>query len=262
MPFTLGPRAAQAGYRIASFETLGSTNAEAFSRARAGEGGPLWIVAAEQTQGRGRRGRAWSTSKGNVAASLLITCAVPPGDAATLGFVAALALEEAIRLCAPGLDTALKWPNDVLAAGGKLAGILLESERTEGQLRVVVGIGVNVASAPEDVGIPAVSLAGLGRRVRPEDLFAALSDAWVDFHAIWDGGAGMAKLRNLWLARAAGIGQPVSISVGDALVQGIFETLDERGRLIVRMADNREIAVAAGDVHFGLARTVHKAEAQ
>lgn len=260
MAFTLGPRAERAGYRIASFDTIGSTNAEALACARAGDDGPLWIVSSEQTEGRGRRGRAWTTSGGNLAASLLVRCDVSPGVAATLGFVAALSVDEALRSCAPGLAVSLKWPNDVLADGAKLAGILLESERTDDALRIVVGIGVNIASAPAGTAFPAVALGDLGRAVRAQDLFAALSEAWIDVHGIWDGGAGMSRVRALWLARAAGVGQTVSVAMGDRTVEGVFETLDEQGRLIVRDADGRLTPVSAGDVHFGTARTAARAE--
>lgn len=260
MAFALGPRAERAGCRIASFETIGSTNAEALARARAGDDGPLWIVSSEQTKGRGRRGRAWATTGGNLAASLLLRCDVPPGLAATLGFVAALSLEEALQSCAPGLAVTLKWPNDVLAEGSKLAGILLESERAGDALRIVVGIGVNVASSPSDTAFPAVSLSDLGRAVRAQDLFGTLSDAWIDVHRIWEGGAGMPRIRTLWLAKAAGVGQPVRVSLDERTIEGVFETLDEQGRLIVRGADGRLTPVSAGDVHFGTARTAARAE--
>ena len=255
MAFALGPRAAAAGYRIASFDTVGSTNAEAVARARADDDGPLWVVASRQTEGRGRRGRIWSTQEGNLAASLLMRPRVTPAGAATLGFVAALALDEALRACAPGLELSLKWPNDVLVGGAKLAGILLESERAPGALRVVIGIGVNIASAPGDTAFPSTSLAALGRKVRPQDLFAALSDAWIDLIDHWHR-TGMARIRPLWLAKAAGIGRPVSIALDESrVVEGVFETLDESGYMIVRQADGGSTAISAGDVHFGSART-------
>src|SRR5262245_45170785 len=191
MGFALGPQAVQAGHRLVSFGSIGSTNAEALTRARAGESGPLWIAARAQTAGRGRRDRGWETAEGNLAASLLMTTSVPLSKAATLGFVAAVALDEALQLCAPGLAVALKWPNDVLAQGMKLAGILLESEERGGKLAVVVGIGVNVVSAPDNLTLPATSLAALGKQVRPDDLFAALTDAWLAYERIWNHGRGL-----------------------------------------------------------------------
>jgi BirA family biotin operon repressor/biotin-[acetyl-CoA-carboxylase] ligase len=264
MGFALSPRALAAGYRLASFECIGSTNAEAMVLARAGETGPMWVVAREQTEGRGRRGRDWKTARGNLAASLLVTVDVTPAKAATLGFVAGLALYEALGRCVPGLARgaagqvphalsriALKWPNDVLVDGGKLAGILLESESVKGGLAVVIGMGVNVVSAPEDVPYPATSLASLGLPVQAEDLFTALSESWIAFMRLWDEGRGLAAIRSRWLMVAAGLGAPVSVRVGERTICGTFETLDDDGRLVLAAADDSRVTIAAGDVHFG-----------
>src|SRR5215469_11073293 len=142
MPFTLGPRAASAGYRLAAFDRIDSTNAEALSRAHEGERGPIWFVTSEQTAGRGRRHRPWIAPRGNLASSILEVLDTAPAVAATLGFAAGLALEAALRrlsveavLRAPDADDLkfwLKWPNDVLAGRQKLAGILLEAEAVNG----------------------------------------------------------------------------------------------------------------------------------
>src|ERR1700710_911819 len=159
MTFSLGPRATSAGYRLAAFDQLGSTNAEALGRARDGEQGPIWFVTSEQTAGRGRRHRPWIAQRGNLASSILEVLEVSPAVAATLGFAAGLALETALRRVSleaslrsagsDGMKFALKWPNDVLAGQRKLAGILLEAEAVaEDRLAVVVGIGTNVLGAP------------------------------------------------------------------------------------------------------------------
>ena len=109
----------------------------------------------------------------------------------------------------------LKWPNDVLAGRQKLAGILLEAEAVaDGGLAVVVGIGTNVVAAPEGTPTPATSLAALGIQIGAEELFSELSDAWAEFRGIWDKGRGFGDIRRLWLERAAGLGQPVSIQTG------------------------------------------------
>src|SRR5581483_1903810 len=191
MPFALSERAQKAGYRLQSFDEIGSTSTEALACARAGEAGPLWIAAHRQTAGRGRRGRDWQTLEGNLAASVLRVMDVSPATAATLSFVAGLAVYEALQACAPGLDISLKWPNDVLAGTAKLAGILLESEPVVSGLAIVAGIGVNAGSAPEGLPYPAISLMHLGRHARPEDLFLALTDAWVDYEQVWNQGRGM-----------------------------------------------------------------------
>src|SRR6202161_1686523 len=158
MPFSLGPRALSAGYRLAALDQIGSTNAEAMSRAREGERGPVWFVTSEQTAGRGRRHRPWIAPRGNLASSILEVIDGSPAVAATLGFAAGLALEAALRrvsieasLRAAGSDEmkfALKWPNDVLAGRQKLAGILLEAETVvDNRLAVVGGTGTKVAAA-------------------------------------------------------------------------------------------------------------------
>ena len=266
MPFTLGPRAASAGYRLAAFDRIGSTNAEGLSRARAGEGGPIWLVTAEQTAGRGRRHRPWIAPLGNLASSVLEVMQLSPAVAATLGFAAGLALEQALRklsveaaLRAPGsddLEFSLKWPNDVLAGGKKLAGILLEAEAVGGGLAVVVGIGTNVTAAPTDTPTPATSLKALGVDVSAEELFAVLSDGWAEFRSIWYDGRGFPEIRKLWLARAAGLGQAVAVSSGGNPIRGTFDTIDEQGCMVVRTAAGEQIAVSAGDVYFGSAASI------
>ena len=259
MPFKLGPRAVSNGYRLAAFDRIGSTNAEAMARAREGERGPVWFVTTEQTAGRGRRNRPWIAPRGNLASSVLEVMDTTPLAAATLGFAAGLAAQRALReVCAAAsrssgqVDFLLKWPNDVLADGKKLVGINLEAETVDGErLAVVVGIGTNVIGAPEGTPTPATSLAALGFAVTAEDLFAQLSDAWAEFRGIWDGGRGFADIRKSWLAGAVGLGEPVAIRSGSVTIEGIFETLDEQGCLIVRTGEGRRIPITAGDVHFG-----------
>src|ERR1700730_174559 len=199
MAFTLGPRAISAGYRLAAFDSIGSTNAEALSRARDGECGPIWFVTSEQTAGRGRRNRSWIAPRGNLASSILEVTDVSPAVAATLGFAAGLALEAALQkasmeasLRSAGSDDmkfSLKWPNDVLAGQKKLAGILLEAEVVPGdRLAVVVGIGTNVVAAPEGTPTPATSLRAIGVDIGAEELFSTLSDSWTAFYVLWDQG--------------------------------------------------------------------------
>jgi BirA family biotin operon repressor/biotin-[acetyl-CoA-carboxylase] ligase len=256
MAFTLGPHAISAGYRLASFDQVGSTNSEAIVQARAGERGPMWFVTAEQTAGRGRRQRPWIAPKGNLACSVLETIDVTPAVAATLGFAAGLALETALREVAgsASLRFALKWPNDVLAGQAKLTGMLLEAESLPGgELAVVVGMGTNVVAAPEGTPTPATSLRALGIETSAEALFTALSDSWAECRGIWDQGRGFGEIRRRWLACAAGLGQPVAVHTGNATVSGIFDTIDETGCMIVRTAAGDRIPISAGDVHFGIA---------
>jgi BirA family transcriptional regulator, biotin operon repressor / biotin---[acetyl-CoA-carboxylase] ligase len=256
MAFTLGPKAASAGYRLASFDQIGSTNSEAMTQARAGERGPMWFVTAEQTAGRGRRHRPWIASRGNLAASVLETVDAAPGTAATLGFAAGLALEAALRTVAgpASIGFSLKWPNDVLAGPAKLSGILLEAEALPGGgLAVVVGMGTNVVAAPEGTPTPATSLLALGIQTTAERLFAALSDGWAECRGIWDQGRGFGEIRRRWLALAAGLGQPVAVHNGSITVSGIFDTIDDAGCMIIKTSAGATVPVSAGDVHFGLA---------
>jgi len=253
MGFALGPRAQSAQYRLVSFDTLNSTNAEALTRVRAGERGPLWLATAHQTAGHGRRQRAWISPPGNLACSVVETLTTDHAGAATLGFAAGLALETALRQVNGGAASfRLKWPNDVLAGNDKFAGILIEAEAVPDGLAAVVGMGVNVVAAPDGTPYPATSLKGLGISTDAETLFAALTDAWAEWFAVWDHGRGFDAIREHWLARAAGIGAAIRVRQGERVIDGMFETIDEAGRLVVSC--NGEVTkVAAGDVYFGAA---------
>ncbi|MBI4047229.1 MAG: biotin--[acetyl-CoA-carboxylase] ligase [Devosia nanyangense] len=238
--------------------------------AQSGDGGPIWFAALQQTAGRGRRGRPWSSPHGNLAASLLIVPDADPNLIATLGFVAGVALNRALATVLPkgkfktGLDgadgeeggkrarIALKWPNDVLADGAKLSGILLEAQPLpDGRTAIVMGCGVNVVAAPEGTPYPATSLRDLGADVDAQAVFEALTQAWVDTYKLWDQGRGIAEVLRLWREFAAGIGAPVAVNRHGDIVRGIFETIDDAGRLVVRADDDTRITITAGDVHFG-----------
>jgi BirA family biotin operon repressor/biotin-[acetyl-CoA-carboxylase] ligase len=245
----LDPRASAAGARLVAYDMLGSTNAEALSRARRGERGPLWIVATRQTAGRGRRGRDWVSEPGNLYASLLLTNPALAEYWPELSFVAALAIHDAVVEVAPALKPrlAIKWPNDLLLSGAKFAGILVEGEGV-GEGAVVVGIGVNCASHPAITDHPATDLAAAGASVTPEALFSALSNKMMGRLAQWNGGEGFSTIRADWLARAAGLGQEIVVRLPDRELAGIFEALDERGSLVLRRSDGSSAIITAGDV--------------
>lgn len=261
--FWLGPIASRRGYRLFGFDEVGSTSTEALRAADAGDAGEAWFAALKQTAGRGRRGRAWETPSGNLAASLLIMPECDPAVSASLGFVAGVALNRALAAVLPngvvkqGLDgahrIALKWPNDVLADGAKLAGILLEAhKRDDGRQAVIVGFGVNIVSAPQGLPYPATSLDGLGVDISAETLFEALAEEWVVAYELWDNGRAVGDILRLWRASAAGMGAEIAVAQDGNVVRGIFETIDDTGRLIVRAKDNSRIVITAGDVHFGV----------
>jgi BirA family biotin operon repressor/biotin-[acetyl-CoA-carboxylase] ligase len=267
MDFHLAPTAIGEGYRLESFDSVGSTNAIALDRAAEGDAGRLWLVSDCQESGRGRRGRAWATSKGNLAATLLLTDIDDLGSSATLGFVAGLALGDALEAVAPqakvsigidgsggsgGLRYELKWPNDVLAGGAKLAGILLESARLPNAgYGLAIGIGVNVVGHPDGVPYPATSLNALGARCTAAELFLALSDAWVENMRRWNGSRGLASVRDRWLKRAAGLGSEIAVRLQGEVLRGTFETIDDECRLVLRDRSGQLHRIAAGDVHFG-----------
>jgi BirA family biotin operon repressor/biotin-[acetyl-CoA-carboxylase] ligase len=243
----LAPGAAAAGVGLIAHDTVGSTNALALAHARAGERGPLWITARAQTAGRGRRGRVWVSEVGNLYASLMLTDPASPGHAAQLAFVAALAVGDAIAAAAPSSagKLAFKWPNDVLLAGAKVAGILIEAEGTR-PLMFAIGIGINCRHHPVDAEYPATDLAAAGDAVAVEALFAALSDATV--HRLREWQAGFAPIRAAWLARAAGLGGDLRARLGTRELTGRFEGIDEEGRLLLRRADGTLETIAAGEV--------------
>lgn len=252
----LDPAAAAAGFSLVAHETLASTNAEALTYGAKNRGGAgVWMTATMQTAGRGRRGRAWASPPGNLYATLLLRDPAPPARAPELAFVAALAVHDAILDRAPALAgrLALKWPNDVLAAGRKLAGILIEAEALEGALAVAVGIGVNCRHHPAQTAFPATDLAAAGADVAASDLFAVLSRTMMLRLAQWRRGAGFALIRAAWLARAAGIGGDMRVRLPQRELFGRCEGLDQGGRLLLRLADGGLETVAAGDV-FPLGR--------
>lgn len=265
--FALGPIAVSRGYRLFAFDEIGSTSSAAAEAAARGDIGEVWFSSLKQTAGRGRRGRAWETPSGNLAASLMIVPDCDPAVAATLGFVAGVALNRALAETLPrsllshGIDgadgpghrIALKWPNDVLADGAKLAGILLEAQKLpDGRHAVVIGFGVNIVSAPEGLPYPATSLRAFGSDISAEAIFTALSDEWIIAYELWDSGRNVADILRLWRHAAAGIGAEVAVNRDGGVVRGVFESIDDSGRLIVRSNDNSRIAITAGDVHFGV----------
>lgn len=240
------------GYALKAFEVIDSTNEEARRLALAGEKGPVWITADRQSAGRGRRGRAWESPSGNLAATLLMRPEKSPGEAAQLSFVAALAASDMVQSFAQTVSIAVKWPNDVLADGRKIAGILLESASCGGGRLdwLAVGIGVNLAEHPEGTEFPATSLAALGESVPPaRDALARLASAWAKWYDVWNA-RGFGDIRDAWLARAANIGGRIRARLQNEETSGVFEGIDETGALILREAQDRTRIIAAGEVFF------------
>jgi len=241
--------------RLVHFGEIDSTNAEAMRQAAGGERGPLWIVAARQSAGRGRQGRRWDSEAGNLYATLLVTLPVPAAIAAQTSFVAALAVHDlaASRLAAPG-KLALKWPNDVLLEGAKLAGILIETLARDGPgaTTVAIGIGINLASAPDHTRYGATSFAAHGAHLAPEDAFESLAEHMAARLAEWNDGQGFDLIRRDWTARAAGLGGTASVTMGERTVTGEFAGIASDGALLLSEAGGHVHSIHAGEVSLAL----------
>lgn len=231
--------------RVEWLASVDSTNEESLRRAREGAQGPLWIAAWEQTRGRGRQGREWRSPRGNLAASLLIVDPCPVALAPQLGFVAGVALAQAVQ--ARGAGARLKWPNDLVCDGAKMSGLLLEATQTAGGLACVVGFGVNVREAPRGLPYAATSLAEQGVDVTAELLLDDLAAAMDDWLARWARGAGFALVREAWLRHAAGLGGTMRVESAGRSLTGIFRGLDQSGQLLLETQSGVE-TIAAGDV--------------
>lgn len=236
-----------AGYGLTVCEEIDSTNAEALRLAATGEPGPLWVRAIRQLDGRGRRGRNWVSPPGNLYASLLIRPPKPKARSAQLSFAAALAASDMLAGFAPNIDIRVKWPNDVLADGGKIVGILLEAAPAEDAL--VIGIGVNLVSTPTGTPYPAASLTGQGvAPPPPEEALKSLAAAFSRWYEDWLAN-GFSPLREAWLARATGLGCDIHVRLPDRELSGCFEGVDADGALLLSRGGAVR-TIAAGDVFF------------
>jgi len=237
------------GYGRVQHQALDSTNSEARRLAEAGEPGPVWISAARQSAGRGRRGRAWDSGEGNLAATLLLRPRSQLSVTGQLSFVAALATAEMAAHFAPSAAITVKWPNDVLAEGKKLAGILLESGGASEGNWLAIGIGVNLANFPEGTEFPATSLAQLAVATpSSEDALSVLAARFAHWYDAWMED-GFEIVRGAWLARASGLGAAIRARLPNETRFGVFEGIDDRGALLLN-EQGRVRAIAAGEVFF------------
>jgi len=239
------------GYGRAVFDSLPSTNAAAMAA-----DGPIWIAAMEQTAGRGRRARHWDSPRGNLYASLCLHPTETPAQMALRSFAAALALSDAlIAAGVAGVAITLKWPNDLLLNGRKVAGILLESAPRGPLPCLAIGIGVNLAAHPTALQIeagalpPTSLLAETGLAIPPEAFLTHLAAAYArredQFTAY-----GFAPIRADFLAHAARLGQAITARLADGRsLEGRFDTIDGQGNLILHSPAG-PIALPAADVFF------------
>lgn len=238
---------------VVQFAELDSTNAEARRRAEGGEEGPVWLTAERQTAGRGRRGRAWSTETGNLAATVLFTTDQPPAKAAQLSFVAAIAVCDVVRSYVGAARAGVKWPNDVLVGTEKVSGILVESgKRPDGRIWVAVGIGINLAHHPKDTERPATHVGAhlQGEAPDPGDALLKLIMHFRGWVEVWEE-QGFDAIREAWTERAYNLGKPASVRLPNETLQGVIEGLDVDGAMRLRLDNGTIRRITAGDVFFG-----------
>jgi BirA family biotin operon repressor/biotin-[acetyl-CoA-carboxylase] ligase len=240
-------------FALAHLVEIDSTNAEAMRRALAGETGPLWVLADRQTAGRGRSGRAWVSAAGNLFASLLVASDYPIVKAGQLSLVAGVAAVDALRKAgalASGAELRLKWPNDILIGAEKTGGILVESStRGAGDGRVtVIGVGLNLASAPPALEGRATFLAAHGLTLSPRAALCFLAEAMDAWLETWNGGEGFALVRAAWLQRAGAPGEPLTVHAAEGPIEGRFVGLDADGALVIADADGARRHFTYGDV--------------
>lgn len=247
-------------YRLVELECIDSTNAEAKRLAEQGAPDCTVVWAKRQTAGRGRRGREWVSDPDNLYFSILLRMPYPMEAMTQLSFVAANAVADAVQVAVPrGTFVHVKWPNDVLVEGKKVSGILLEGDpnfKTGAFNWLVLGIGVNMASHPvvEGGGYPATSLAeqgvtGVG--LDPARMLDTLAKRFLAGLATWRN-LGFGPIRRHWLARARGIGGPVTVRLPNEMLEGVFAALDENGALVLHMDGQPNRRITAGDVFIPL----------
>jgi BirA family transcriptional regulator, biotin operon repressor / biotin---[acetyl-CoA-carboxylase] ligase len=251
---------------IEHLPTIDSTNVEAMRRIAAGDRGTRWIIAAEQTAGRGRSGRGWTSKPGNFYGSLIVPVAGRPAVAHHLSLLMAVAVFDALTEVAgtrglPGLR--LKWPNDVLIGGAKLCGLLPEStSHPDGTgLLVVFGIGINLQRPAVDLGRPVAALADHGLSLTPDEMAAPLGTWMLHWLGLWRAGEGFDVIRSAWLERAGLRGETITVNAGSGLhvgagpVSGTFDGLDSDGALLLRLDSGQVQRFTYGDVTLAAAAT-------
>jgi BirA family transcriptional regulator, biotin operon repressor / biotin---[acetyl-CoA-carboxylase] ligase len=226
---------------IRHFETIDSTNLEAARLAASGEHGPLWIISDEQHAGKGRLGRQWSSPLGNLYSTLLLTIDAPQTIIPQLGFVTGLAVHDTVHQHCPTQSVKLKWPNDCLLNGGKVAGILCESL---GQGKVAIGCGININNSPQGL---AYATAHIGN-ITVEGVFTTYRTNLQTRLNQWNNGTGFPTIVSDWQTRASNLNSTITITQGNATKTGIFRGLANDGALQLEKADGTVELLYAGDV--------------
>ncbi len=237
--------------KIKHYQTLDSTNAKAWDLIEEGMSPPFWVVADNQTNGRGRHGREWLSAPGNLTVSTALGYAVSSGKLATLSLVTGLAVIEAIEQQAQRrLNLSLKWPNDIIAGGAKVGGILIEAEG-QGREKIktaIVGIGINIESHPNLENRKTASLTEIGVSTTRDALFAELQQALSNWLTLWDEGKNLKEIIQNWQARATPIGTTMTVKTGPNRIEGKFWGLDDQGALNLMLPDNSIKTITGGEL--------------
>lgn len=243
LPASRRGRCSRVSATITHLPEVGSTNDWLLERVDVLADGH-WVIADRQTAGRGRRGRAWHDGSGNLMASVLVKPQSREGPLQQLSFVAALALHDVLATLTGADRLRLKWPNDLLLDARKLSGILLERAGDP----LVIGFGVNIVDAPENVERPAISLVGAGvATLQPKALLDRLAASFATRRGEWRV-QGFAAIREAWLVRASGLGDRIAARLGGETVTGLFEGIEGDGALSLRLDDGGIRVVHAGEV--------------
>lgn len=240
-------------YQLVRFDEIDSTNTQAKRLASEGAVEFTAVIAARQTAGRGRRGRAWDSPRGNLYSSIVLRPSCTPLEGAQISFVAALAVSDVARAFAPiGARIACKWPNDVLVNEHKIAGILLESAATGTRLDwLVLGVGINIERHPGLNGTyPSTSLRDLGALADADSVLRVYLGALATWYGRWRA-EGFAAVRAAWLGQALGLHGPVAVQQEPAPLIGRFADIDAAGALVIELETGERRVIAAGDVFFG-----------
>ena len=240
-----------AGYRLQSFDSIDSTNAEALRQIADGEPSGKIIWARHQSEGRGRRGRSWHSPPGNL--YITITVLRPPDRlVGQLAFVAAIGAGEAVKGALVSQELLqYKWPNDLMLEGQKLGGILIETGSYRDTEQVAIGLGINVACKPS--GMNATSLDDYAMVTPVEEILRAVCRSFEHWYQIWQQD-GFSPIRERWLEAAHRLDEPIEIRFPDGTsIDGTFRGLDQDGALTLEQNDGKTVLIAAGEVFVATA---------
>lgn len=232
---------------------IDSTNDEVRRRAECGESGPIWISAKSQSKGRGRRGREWVSAQGNLFATGLYTMEIGAKQAANLSFIAAVAVRDTIANYIPNESVKVKWPNDILVQSKKVSGILLESWVNAGEIKIAIGIGINIISSPPNTEFQTATIKDfLALNELPptrEKVLELLVNNFEKHLNNWREN-GFDAIRREWLSNAYGINESVIVKLHDKEISGVFKDLNDDGELLLELPNQSIEKICAGDVFF------------